>query len=152
MNNLLIIDDETDVLEIVGEYMGTNGFSIGLANTRDDILENLELQIQKKQFDIIICDIEMPEIKGDEVLKLFRSKKIETPFIFYTGHYRDVFKKNVIKLGTFDIINKPDSQGLLDSVIKCLEHRSLIQTLTKNSIIGAYEIETLLCEKIKLNT
>ena len=85
IKRLLVIDDETDILNLVQAYL-----------KKDDRIEVTTMQnpvdafdlIRSKMhfFDLIICDINMPNMSGIELLKKIRSHGIKTKWIFYTAY------------------------------------------------------------------
>jgi two-component system chemotaxis response regulator CheY len=106
--NLLIIDDEVDILATTKGLLEDIADEIFIAY---DGLQALEA-LKKETLHCIICDINMPNMNGIELIKTVRGLGIETPFIFYTGHGSEEHMMEVVKYGTFDFINKPNFLGL----------------------------------------
>ena len=122
--NLLIIDDEVILLEktaILLEDIADEIF------TADNGQLGLEI-LSSNEINCIICDINMPNMNGVEVLKSIREKELQTPFIFYTGHGSRELMKEAIKLGAFDFIDKPNLEGLEE-----IASRGLSQGITSSN-------------------
>ena len=82
--------------------------------------------LNKKQFDLVLCDIKMPKMDGIEVLQETNKKNINVPFIMLTGHGNVETAVEAMKLGAYDFISKPpDLNRLLTSVRHALENKSL---------------------------
>ena len=111
--NLLIIDDEVKLLErtaLLLEDITDNVF------TADNGQRGLDI-LNRETVHCILCDINMPEMNGIDVLKKVRQKFPDLPFIFYTGHGSRELMKEAIKLGAFDFIDKPFLEGL-ESIVE----------------------------------
>jgi PAS domain S-box-containing protein len=81
------IDDEEYFLDLVKLYLDKINPEIELIEYNSPV-EALEL-LKYQQPDVIVCDYQMPEIDGLELLKKIRSSSITTPFIFLTGKGRE---------------------------------------------------------------
>jgi PAS domain S-box-containing protein len=84
--SVLYVDDEADLLELVKLFLeSTEEFQIDTASSARAALELIE----RKQYDAIISDYQMPEINGIELLKIIRARSIDLPFILFTGKGRE---------------------------------------------------------------
>lgn len=106
--NLLLIDDETLLLERTALLLEDIADTVYTASSGKEGLKILDT----KEIHCIICDINMPEMNGVEVLENIRKTNTEIPFIFYTGHGSRELMKKAVKLGAFDFIDKPFLEGL----------------------------------------
>lgn len=73
MNNLgriLLVDDEPDLLEILGDFLSDKGFTVVLA---PDGAEALQILSRDPAFDLLLSDINMPRMKGFELLARARA-------------------------------------------------------------------------------
>lgn len=106
--NLLIVDDEPLLLK---------NLKINLEDYADNIftatngVEALEV-FHKEQIHCIVCDINMPQMNGVEVIKKVRDLGSNVPFIFYTGHRNTELMFEAVKYGAFDFLDKPHFEGL----------------------------------------
>jgi DNA-binding response OmpR family regulator len=77
-------------------------------------------EIQTKSFSIILCDWELPDIKGDKILKWVReeSPAKDVPFIMVTGNSEKEDILRVISLGVTDYVVKPLSCEILAQKIR----------------------------------
>ena len=100
---ILIADDDKEIRSLLYEILSDEGYDV---NTASDGLEAIEL-IQKKDFDIILTDLVMPNIDGLEVLKASRSKNENTLVIIITGFATMESTIEATKSGAYDYITKP---------------------------------------------
>lgn len=100
---ILIIDDEAVVREPLADALGWLGYAPDTAATVDDAL----LQLSRAQFDLIICDLVMPDAHGFTLLEILRRQYPEIPAIVLTGHGTVDLAQKAIQLGAQDFVTKP---------------------------------------------
>ncbi|MBP1991227.1 response regulator transcription factor [Paenibacillus eucommiae] len=103
MKKILIIDDEDDLRKLLRDYFEVNGYFVLTAKDGNDALRQVE-----KQPDIILLDINMPEINGLDVCRKIRSF-VSCPILFLTARVEDADKINGFQAGGDDYIQKPFS-------------------------------------------
>ena len=73
--------------------------------------------IEKRQFKVIILDLNMPKKSGDQVLAFIRDRKIETTVIVISGETSINKVTEAVRLGAYDIFKKPYSFDDLEHAI-----------------------------------
>jgi DNA-binding response OmpR family regulator len=104
MSHLLIVDDETNIREIIKKYAVFEGHEVTEASGG---LEAISL-CRQKQFDIIILDIMMPDLDGFSVCKEIR-KSSKTPVIMLSARGEEYDKIHGFEVGVDDYVVKPFS-------------------------------------------
>lgn len=143
MAKILIIDDERAIRRALREILEFEDFQVDEA---ENGVEGLE-KAKNTLYDIIFCDIKMPQMDGLEVLDALIAQKIDTPVIMISGHGNIETAVDAIKKGAFDFIEKPlDLNRILvtirnakDRVVLVEETKQLKTTVRKfkgSSIIG----------------
>ena len=126
LRNILIIDDQADLLKGLKRMLGREfpGVSIHTCvNTR----EALDLVVGKS-IDLVLLDIQMPEMNGFEMLDRLQRVDDCITVIMMTGYGSIETAVDAIKAGAYDFITKPfDKAGLFRTVRKGLEHNLLIR-------------------------
>jgi DNA-binding response OmpR family regulator len=123
MARILVIDDDTDVLSIIGYILGSAGHSI---TTARDGTEALDKIYEQSVFDLVLLDIAMPNMDGWEVLKLLRSEKKsnKTKVAMLSARSGARSKIYAVQQGAVDFITKPFTMaGLVDRVNQLLNKR-----------------------------
>ena len=118
---ILLVDDEPDILEIVGYNLKSEGYNIFTAKNGVEALK-----IAKKvQPHLIILDIMMPEMDGIETCEKIRAtKELEHVLItFFTARGEDYSQVAGFDVGADDYITKPIKPKVLVSKIKALLRR-----------------------------
>src|SRR6195952_2983778 len=123
MAKILIIDDERAIRSTLREILEYEDYVV---EDVDNGIDGLEL-IQKKDFDLVLCDIKMNRMDGMEVLTEGLAYKPDLPFIMISGHGTVETAIEASKKGAFDFISKPpDLNRLLITVRNALDRGSLV--------------------------
>ena len=115
MAHILIIDDERPIRASLREILEYEGHTIDEAEDGADGV----IAAQKKQYDVVFCDIKMPKMDGIDVLDMFKKKSILAPVIMISGHGTVETAVQALKKGAFDFIQKPLD---LNRILLTLKH------------------------------
>lgn len=101
---ILLVDDEPFQLRLMQKVLAQNGFDVTTASCVVDAFEILTNEIQ----DLIISDIEMPEVDGFEFRKrLLDDNNLKNiPFLFHTSHNKEMLIDKGLALKAIDYIDK----------------------------------------------
>ncbi|MET7029849.1 response regulator transcription factor [Sediminicola luteus] len=125
MNNneirILLVDDEPDILEIVGYNLSAEGYEVFTAKNGVEAVA----KAKKKQPHLIIMDVMMPEMDGIEACGIIRNTKgLENIIItFLTARGEDYSQVAGFDAGADDYITKPIKPKVLVSKVKALLRR-----------------------------
>ncbi|AKS40705.1 sigma-54-dependent transcriptional regulator [Wenzhouxiangella marina] len=116
---ILIVDDEPDIRELIGEILADEGHEVLMAA---DASEARELRGQS-QPDLVLLDVWMPGTDGISLLREWReSDTLDCPVVMISGHGSVEAAVEATRLGAFDFIEKPVSMAkLLVTVGNALE-------------------------------
>lgn len=103
---IVAIDDEAEFIDMLKNYFELRGYDISVAVRGT---KGIELVIEKKP-NVVLMDLKMPGIDGDEVLTLLKSMDPSPKIIFVTA-YDDggKTKARLLKMGAFAYMDKPVS-------------------------------------------
>ncbi len=135
MNKILVIEDETAILNMVKLCLTKNGYMCDIA---ENGIEGLK-KVEEKRFDLILLDIMLPDMDGYEILSYIKEYNIPTIFVTAKTAIKDRVKG--LKLGAEDYIIKPfDLEELLARIETVLRRYNKIERyITINDI----KIDTL---------
>lgn len=121
MNNgkkILLVDDETDFLEIMSKFFGRRKLA---HETADGCLAALDL-LGRESFDVIIMDVSMPGLDGIECMAEMKKLQPQLEVIILTGHAALDAGLVGMKKGAFDYCLKPvDFDELYEKIILARE-------------------------------
>lgn len=141
MAKILIIEDEEPIRRVLKRILLEENERFTIAEAQDGKM-GLNV-LHEEEFDLVLCDIKMPNKDGLEVLQAAKKKGILTPFIMLTGHGNIQTAVESMKLGAYDFIPKPpDLNRLLISVRNALEskHLAVENVQLKKRIAKAYQM------------
>lgn len=97
---ILVVDDEPNSTQLLRKVLVKKGYNV----TEENDSKNAQKLINEKFFDIIISDLQMPEVSGLDLLKMKPPKSL---FIMITGYGSVASAVESMKNGAFDYVNKP---------------------------------------------
>jgi len=122
---ILISDDDKTLCYLLKEELVNEGYSVDITFDGKFAIEN----IKKNFYDVLLLDLEMTEVHGEEVLDFVKDYSPATKVIILTGKTEIRTAINCIKNGAYDFLPKPYEFGQLIVVIqRALEHKRLAVT------------------------
>lgn len=113
--NLLIVDDEPALCKVLADRLNVlYGITPDACNSGIEALEIL----QRKDYDVVVLDIEMPGMDGMEVLKQIKSRHPKTQVVMFTGHGSEDRRVLSETLGAFNYVDKIDGLAKLAPMIE----------------------------------
>ncbi len=120
---ILISDDDETLCYLLKEELINEGFIVDVVYDGREAIASL----QKNQYDLLLLDLEMKEVQGDEVLRFVRENIPDLTVIVLTANAELRTAVNCIKLGAYDFITKPYKfEQLLVLIERALQHRELL--------------------------
>lgn len=116
--SVLLVEDSDDVREFIVEILTGDGFAVSTARDGNAAL-NL---INSRRFDLVICDIGLPDTDGEKLLKNMRTNSIDTPVLLISG-IRMIEKKNADDHRDYNFIYKPFEINEIKEAISGLLNR-----------------------------
>ena len=137
MKNLLLVEDDTDLGNVMKHYLEAHDFEVVLCR---DGLEGLN-SFKKKAFDLCILDIMMPEMDGFDLAKRIKNLDDAIPFVFLTAKNQKWDRLKGLALGADDYITKPfEIDELVLRIQNILRRTSRIKTVELQQI-GAFSFD-----------
>ena len=119
MASLLIVDDDETILDVLYELF-SDGHLCHTAPTAKDALKRLRSQ----DYDVVITDISMPGMSGEDLLGFIKVHRPKTPVLFISGSAGRQHAERLLTKGAFDYLLKPfPLEEIVQRVARTLEHR-----------------------------
>lgn len=114
MAKLLVVDDEKNLRLVVQKEMARQGHEVETADNGEAAWELLEAN----DFDVVLCDINMPRLDGMGLLRRTRERSQNPPeVIMLTGQATVESAIEAMKLGAYDYLTKPYRIGELSALV-----------------------------------
>jgi DNA-binding NtrC family response regulator len=121
---VLVVDDDKNHREMLGEALGRAGFRVDLAAGGEEALEKGGC----REYDAVFSDIKMSPLSGMDVLEAFRKTAPETPVVLLTAFGSVDTAIQAMKRGAFDYLSKPvNLDELMLMATRAVEHRRLVR-------------------------
>ena len=122
--DILIIDDEQVIIDAVVRLCSAEGWSVDAAKNAESGLN----KIGDNEYQLIICDIMMPEMDGFQFLETMSKRQIDSPVIITTGFSTVENAVKSLYLGAIDFLAKPFTvDELISSVHRGLNYIRVLQ-------------------------
>ncbi len=143
---ILLVDDEPNSTKLMKKFLARKGFDVFEENNS---IKAKEL-VESGQYDLIVSDLQMPDVSGFDLLKLKPEKSL---FIMVTGYGSISSAVESMKTGAFDYISKPfHTEEFVLKVQKASEHIRLNRQLTdlKSKVAGTYSFSNIVGKSRKM--
>jgi DNA-binding response OmpR family regulator len=112
---LFIVDDETEIVEILKPHFERRGFQVLTCPSGEEAVKSL----QEEPADLVLLDYKLKDaMTGLDVIKKLREFNSTTKVIFLTGRLEDDVKKQAQELGVNIFLIKPVLMNVLDEVVQ----------------------------------
>ena len=141
MSRILIVEDEAAIRRVLSKILSEENECYQVEEAEDG-LQALD-KIKATDYDLVLCDIKMPKMDGEELLQEVKKIKPEIPMVMISGHGDMETAINTMRLGAFDYISKPpDLNRLLNTVRNALDKKQLVveNKILKKKVSKNYEM------------
>ncbi len=123
MPKILVIDDEKPIRDALQNILTAEQYQVDLAENGKKGLELLN----DNGYDVVLCDIKMPNMDGLEVMAKAIEMAPEVPFILISGHGTIDIAVEAVRKGAYDFIAKPpDLNRLLITIRNAVDKNNLV--------------------------
>lgn len=113
-SRILIVDDEVDIRETLADRLEAGGFEVMQAASGGECLQH----IRKGNPDVVLLDLQMPEMDGMEVLRQIAIEGLESTVVVITAYGTIERAVQAMKAGAYDFIPKPFEPEHIQVVVK----------------------------------
>lgn len=114
--SILAVDDDPNMQRLLNFYLPANIFSVITVSSGRLALHHLS----NREFDLVISDIQMPEMDGIELVKEIRQRNQNIPIIVVSAFGKLSQEQKILKVGANTILEKPFEQDKLIETINNL--------------------------------
>jgi two-component system response regulator AtoC len=117
---ILVVDDEEDILVSFKEILEDEGYKVDISPNPKEAVE----LVKQNDYDLIISDLKMPQMSGDQFLKEVRKYNQISSFIVLTAYGTVETAVDCMKHGAFDYLSKPidfNQESVWDTIDQAIE-------------------------------
>ena len=119
MASLLIVDDDPCVLDVLRDLFSVEHLC-HTATTAEEAVERLAAH----DYDVIVTDVSMPGMSGEDLLGFVKAHRPGTPVIFISGSTNEERAQRLVTKGAFDYLQKPSQlEEIIKRVARAVRHR-----------------------------
>ncbi|KYC46896.1 MAG: acetoacetate metabolism regulatory protein AtoC [Candidatus Methanofastidiosum methylothiophilum] len=126
--NILIVDDEVNIRESLKIILETEGYKVFDADSGEEAIK----QFQNMKIDLVLLDLKMKGMSGEDTLKHIKDINPETIVIILTGHATLDSSLEAIKYGAYDYLKKPVSVNEIRRLVFKAYDRWKLSNLVKH--------------------
>ena len=144
IGTVMLVEDEVKTAEILKQALESEDIEVLWVQDGKSALQ----EMKKGRFDLIILDLKLPEMTGDEVLEGIRKVETYVRVIIYTNYQEPPVMKKLINLGVEGFISKGAEADLWDTVKKVKsfldpfsedEKNELLDSLPQGAFVNPYK-------------
>jgi DNA-binding response OmpR family regulator len=135
--NILVVEDEDKIRTALVDFLEFHGFAVQQA------VDGLEAEnmVNKKKFDLILLDLMLPKISGEQLCTRWRQNGLQTPIIMLTAKGQEKEKIAGLDIGADDYITKPFSlEELLARINAVLRRTDPARAVGQNFKFGDLDV------------
>ena len=141
---LLVVDDEESLAEFLHLLFEKEGYDVQTAGS----VEQARRQLEARTFDLVLCDILMPDGNGLELLREIKTRSSSTEVIMMTAYASHKSAVEAMKLGAYNYITKPfnDVEELTVLAARALEKTGLEveNVYLRNELARKYQFSNII--------
>ncbi|MEO0543255.1 MAG: response regulator transcription factor [Pseudomonadota bacterium] len=118
--NILLVEDEFRVADFIRRGLSAEGWAVDHARDGEDALEHAA----SNSYDVILLDLMLPGIQGQDVCRKLRARKSKTPILMLTALDSPEERVDGLKMGADDYITKPFDFDELIARVEALHRRA----------------------------
>jgi two-component system cell cycle sensor histidine kinase/response regulator CckA len=114
---ILVVDDEPSICDLLRLVLGSfGGFSVTTTTSPNDALG----RAAREPFDLLLTDLKMPEMYGDELAARVRQVRPDIPVLYLTGFSEDLFRNRRVLWDREAFLDKPASPDAILEAVRLL--------------------------------
>ncbi len=140
--HVLLVDDEVDFLAATSTALKRRSFRVSTAPNGDMAL----LALQRKTIDVVVLDVKMPGMSGDELFRILASRWPDIPVLMLTGHgsFQHAFKSS--KDGVLEYLAKPCDMERLATALRDVVAQKISREAGRDTDSADREISVLVVD------
>ncbi len=124
---ILLVDDDQSILTVLQRALAVPGVEVVVASTGAAAL----IELEKQRFDVVVSDVQMPEMNGLKLLRAVREHDLDLPVVLMTGHPEVKGAAAAVEHGAFQYLIKPVTVERLRTLVEKAKNSGRIARLKR---------------------
>lgn len=108
LNHIVVVDDDNEMRSLLSDFLGESGFKVSSFHLATEAIRYLKsLESQNEKVDLVISDINMPEMTGIDLIRNISRTQPDLPIILITAFGSVETAIEAMRVGAFDYVVKP---------------------------------------------
>ena len=143
---VLVVDDTPEMQLVISRTLEDMGVTVFVAENGQQAVE----QATRREFDLILMDMQMPVMDGIEATRILRDRGSNTPIVALTANVMQKYRNQFFEAGSNDFLSKPIDRGALRSVLnQYLEVDEETVEISENRIVIDEEMVALFIQRVE---
>ena len=113
-SRVLVVDDEESIRKFAERALRGAGYEVVVASNGPDVLRLVDTAAR---FDLFVLDLQMPQMRGDELARRLHQRDLDVKVLFFTGYSDHLFAERAVLWQNEAFVEKPVSlKGLQEAV------------------------------------
>lgn len=125
--NVLIIEDTTSMALVFQKWLKKSGMPAEIVGTGNEGME----QLRTGKFKAVLLDLNLPDMKGQEVIRLAKEEGLDVTFVIVTASGSINVAVDAMRMGAYDFLIKPAAEERLITTVRNALEREVIQSTVK---------------------
>jgi two-component system alkaline phosphatase synthesis response regulator PhoP len=136
--HILVVDDEEDLLELVGYNLSKEGYRVSYASSGEEAMQKARAELPG----LIVLDLLLPSVDGLEVCKLLKTdpKTLHIPVVMLTAKGEEIDVVMGLEVGADDYVTKPFSPRVLLARIRAVLRRKAKEAVDEGTTLRIHEL------------
>ncbi len=137
MPKVLIVDDDTNLSQLVKDWLSSERYDVETVSTGEDALDRLACY----EYDVVVLDRNLPDMTGFDICRRFRDQGGQTPVLMLTGDKSMQSKEEGFGAGADDYLSKPFNMRELVLRLQALLRRTQGKFVSTKLKCGHLELD-----------
>jgi CheY-like chemotaxis protein len=143
MRRILIIDDDTEMLETTSMVLELGGYSVSCANNGPDGLQYVS---EIPDLALILIDVRMDGMDGIEVLSRLKQRRRDLPAVMMSAYARDSVELDAYRRGAYTLVRKPFAPDQMLDLVDRAARRPSVMIMVGSAYGRGQELQAALIE------
>ncbi len=117
-HRILLVEDDVDMRKLIAAMLRRDGYDVVQVGSGSGMLRRVAFGDARETFDLIVSDVQLPDLSALEALEGLRCRDIDVPVLLITAYGSDDVRADASTLGTLAVLDKPLDWDALRAAVR----------------------------------